>query len=116
MINQTLSAARELQKRGISCAVIKLNRLDRWDSDTVSESLRKTKRLAVIEDCVRSGCLGEAIAGRMAELQIPISYLCLCNLGDQFIKQGKVSELQKQLGLTGISIGERIRKEAFSYD
>ena len=116
MINQTLAAARALQKRGVSCAVVKLNRLDAWDSDLVADSLRKTKRLAVVEDCVRSGCLGEAIAGRMAELRVPLSYLCLFNLGDQFIKQGKVSELQDRLGLTGTSIGERVWKEAFSRD
>jgi len=116
MINQTLYAARALQKRGISCAVIKLNRLDAWDGDLVEKSLRKTRKMAVIEDCVRSGCLGEAIAARMAEQRVPLDFLSLINLGDRFIKQGKVSQLQERLGLTGPFIADRIRREAFSRD
>ena len=62
MINEALKAADMLVLDGIEADVIKINRLDSFDMQTVLKSAEQTGRVVILEDCVRAGSLGEYIA------------------------------------------------------
>jgi pyruvate dehydrogenase E1 component beta subunit len=63
----TLAAAVELEKEGISCEVIDLRTLNPLDAATCTESVRKTGRGVVVEECWRTCGLGAEIASRIYE-------------------------------------------------
>ena len=104
MINHLLSAADQLEKSGVSAEVIKITMLTPLNPAPVLESMRKTRRLLVAEDCVDAGSVGRRLLAE-AELQgVMIDGAALCNLGRAFVTQGTVAQLQKQCGIDGESL------------
>ena len=63
----SLQAATELAKEGISCEVIDLRTLNPLDTATFTDSVRKTGRAVVVEECWRTAGLGAEIAFRIYE-------------------------------------------------
>lgn len=62
-----LQAARLLEQEGISCEVIDLRSLYPLDTECFLQSVRKTGRAVVVEECWRSAGLGGDIASRIYE-------------------------------------------------
>lgn len=63
MVSQSLAAADELAREGISCEVIDLRSVKPWDRDLVRASVEKTGRLVVVDAAWRScGFAGEVVA------------------------------------------------------
>jgi pyruvate dehydrogenase E1 component beta subunit len=60
-----LQAAAELEKEGVSCEVIDLRTLSPLDAATFTESVKKTGRAVVVEECWRTCGLGAEIASRI---------------------------------------------------
>ena len=56
MVNEALDAADRLAQCQIEAEVIKLNCCDILDAQVVLESVGRTGRLAVLEDCCDAGC------------------------------------------------------------
>ncbi|MDP4110191.1 MAG: 1-deoxy-D-xylulose-5-phosphate synthase, partial [Bacillota bacterium] len=93
LINEAVSAAEELsQKHGISAEVIKLNRIFPFEFGIVFESLKKTRKLVVSEDCVASGSIGEKLSEAVLSSGPVLKTLVLLNSGDRFTKQSTVRE------------------------
>jgi len=72
-----LQAAEELSGNGISCEVVDLASLAPLDEETILNSVRKTGRAVVVEECWRTCGLGAEIASRISEncfdtLQAPV--------------------------------------------
>ncbi len=67
MAHRCLEAADLLGQRGISCEVIDLRTIQPWDKAAVVESVRKTHRLAVVHEAVRSFGAGGEIASTVME-------------------------------------------------
>jgi len=72
-----LQAAEELAKEGISCEVVDLRSLAPLDDATILDSVRKTGRAVVVEECWRTCGLGAEISSRIFEkcfdsLQAPV--------------------------------------------
>lgn len=67
-VDWALDAAREAESLGRSVEVVDLRTLVPWDRETVLESVRKTGRLLVVHEAVRTGGFGGEIAAEMAEL------------------------------------------------
>jgi pyruvate dehydrogenase E1 component beta subunit len=77
MTFETLRAAEQLQKDGVSCEVIDLATLSPIDHDTILESVAKTGRLVIVHEAPRNCGIGAEIAATVAEhglydLQAPI--------------------------------------------
>jgi pyruvate dehydrogenase E1 component beta subunit len=77
MTFETLRAADQLQKDGVSCEVIDLATLSPIDHDTILESVAKTGRLIIVHEAARNCGIGAEIAATVAEqglydLQAPI--------------------------------------------
>jgi pyruvate dehydrogenase E1 component subunit beta len=60
-----LQAAEELAKENIACEVVDLRTLAPLDTETFVQSVKKTGRAVVVEECWRTCGLGAEIAGRI---------------------------------------------------
>ena len=99
LINELLDATETLSKKGISAEVIQYYRISPLDPHPVLDSVKKTGRLLVLEDCVECGSVGQRLAAALAQVGIVPRSLVLKNLKDHFTTQGTVSQLRKAEGL-----------------
>ncbi|MBQ1352080.1 MAG: 1-deoxy-D-xylulose-5-phosphate synthase, partial [Oscillospiraceae bacterium] len=105
LINQLLEAAELLQEQGVSAEVIKLNEVGAGlDTSFVSNSVRRTKRLLVLEDCIMQGSVGQQLAAALVQEQVETEGVWLQNLQTQFAVQGTVSQLYERYGLTAQTV------------
>lgn len=110
-INDALEASEILRAENISVEVIKLNIISPLNIDEIRDSVLKTGRLLVLEECVSSGCIGEKIVSKLCMEKIEIKSLIFKNLGEKFIPQGSPMELKKICKIDGESISGEIIKE-----
>ena len=110
LINEALDAADILQKKGISAKVVKLNHIAPLQPLSLDGAFRGTKCLLVLEDCVRTGCVGQHLAAELLQLGICPSHLILKNAGDVFVPQGNVDELYRFLGIDARSVAQAIEE------
>ena len=96
LVNEALSAAEKLAEKNVSAAVVKLNRLDRFDFAPIEAAVRRTGRLVVAEDTAFFGCVGERILADLERWGVPVRDQCLLNLGTGVVPQGSVAELRKK--------------------
>jgi pyruvate/2-oxoglutarate/acetoin dehydrogenase E1 component len=78
---KALAAAETLAAEGINAEVIDLRTLRPLDMDTVLSSVRKTRRVVVVDEGWRSGSLSAEILTRIAEsafydLDAPVNRVC----------------------------------------
>jgi 1-deoxy-D-xylulose-5-phosphate synthase len=76
-------------------------------------SVQKTGRLAVIEDTVCAGSIGEKISSELLLAVVPVKNTMLRNLGSSFVTHGSVEALKKHLRLDKDSIAEDIAETMF---
>ena len=67
MVHEALKAAEVLAEDGISAEVIDLRTLLPMDKEAVFESVKKTKRLVIVHEAVKTGGLGGEIAASVCE-------------------------------------------------
>jgi 2-oxoisovalerate dehydrogenase E1 component beta subunit len=67
MTIETLKAAQDLEKDGVSCEVIDLATLAPIDHDSILESVAKTGRLVIVHEAPRNCGIGAEIAATVAE-------------------------------------------------
>lgn len=104
MINQTLEAAKLLQEQGVCAAVYKMNDLTAAFSEELLQAAADCGRLAVAEDVVHEGSVGQALAEQLACLPAKMKWIRLCNTGDTFAPQGSVSQVYAYYHLDGNGI------------
>jgi pyruvate/2-oxoglutarate/acetoin dehydrogenase E1 component len=81
MLHTSLQAARELSRLGVEAEVIDLRTLRPLDMETIETSVRRTRRVVVVDEGWRSGGLSAEIAARIAEslfydLDAPVARVC----------------------------------------
>ena len=107
-----LDAAKRLQAKGISVALVKLMTLSPVDWAPVEAAARKTGRVFVAEETSDLGCLADEIFSHLA--QKGIRAVCRKrNLGRGFVTHGSVPELLKEYALDGAGIAAGIQEELF---
>lgn len=67
MIHETLLAAQEMEKGGVSCEVIDLATVSPIDYETILDSVEKTGRLVIIHEAPKTAGLGAEIAAEVAD-------------------------------------------------
>jgi pyruvate dehydrogenase E1 component beta subunit/2-oxoisovalerate dehydrogenase E1 component len=80
-LHKALTAAETLARDGVSVEVIDLRTLRPLDMETIAASVRKTRRIVIVDEGWRSGSLSAEIAARVAEslfyeLDAPIARVC----------------------------------------
>ncbi len=103
-IERVIEAANILKDRNINAEVIKLGCINPLDTGIIFDSVKKTGKLLIVEDCVQACSIGEKISAEISLNKIPIDSIVLKNLGNGFIPQGKAEEIYRLYGLDSMSI------------
>ena len=107
MTGEALRSAALLREKGISPEVVKLNTVHPVQAELVAESVKKTRRLLVAEDCAASGCLGEQLCAALVQRGQAPERTALCNLGRGFMPHGTVAQLRALRGIDAASLAKR---------
>jgi pyruvate dehydrogenase E1 component beta subunit len=68
LVGEAVSAAKKLEETGVSAEVIDVRTLQPLDLETIVESVKKTSRLIVACDDVKTGGVGSEISAAVLEL------------------------------------------------
>ena len=104
---EVLLAAEELKKDNISLEIINVPVVKPLDSQTVIESVKKTKFAITVENHSIIGGLGSAICETLAD-KLP-SKVYRFGIHDEFGQSGKAEELIEYYGLDSKTLAKRIR-------
>ena len=105
MVSEALKAAEELEKQGISAAVIDMFTIKPLDKDLIIEYAKKTGKIITAENHNILGGLGSAIAEVLVEnYPVPMRRI---GVEDRFGQVGTQDFLQKEYGLTAEKIIEK---------
>ncbi len=97
LVWNSLLAAEELEKEGISCEVINIHTIKPLDEEIVLESAARTGKVVTAEEHQVAGGLGESIASLLGRKQpTPIE---IVGVNDSFGESGKPVDLMKKYGL-----------------
>lgn len=98
MVDQALTAARELQKDGLNVQVLNMHTIKPLDVDAVVNAAKKTGAIVTAEEHSIIGGLGSAIAETVSEY-FPVPVLRV-GIPDVFGESGSPTELMEKYGLT----------------
>lgn len=62
-----MQAVQELDKKGIHPEVIDLISLKPFDMETISKSIRKTRKVIIVEECMKTGGIGASLSAVVSE-------------------------------------------------
>lgn len=108
---EVCQAAALLEERGLSVEVVRLNCLSPLDAGPVLESVRKTGRLLVAEECSAANSAGQRLLAALAQAGVRAESILLRDLGRGFPTQGSTEKLRQLYGLDGVSLAEMVWKE-----
>lgn len=109
-VDAVMEAGSKLLEDGFRPEVIKLNELVQGDWTPIFDSVRKTQRLLIAEECVSQGSVGQKITSQLAVHGISIQSVALSNIGDRFVPHGSVEKLRALCGLDAESIYRNARE------
>jgi len=67
MVHRSMAAAQRLKQQGIGCEVIDLRTIQPLDRDAILTSVKKTGRLVIVHEAVKTGGIGAEIAAMVQE-------------------------------------------------
>jgi len=100
MVAKALNVANTLKKEyNIETEVINARFLKPLDDENIINSVRKTKRIITIEDNIVYGGLGSSILQKLTEQDIKDIKIKILGYPNEYIKQGKVEQIEEKYGL-----------------
>lgn len=109
LFNNVLTAKQMLETEAIHAELLKLASIKPLDMNAVVSSVKKTKRVLIIEETVSNGCIASVILPQLIQ-QIPDVKCEAMNLGDRFITHGSISQLYSFCKLDAASIVEKAKE------
>ncbi len=107
MVAQACKAADLLEQQGISARVVDMRWVKPLDCDAI-RAAAETKLVITVEEGVIAGGAGEGVLGEMARMGLHTPALNL-GIADEFVTQGSVSLLLRDLGLDGEGIAKAVK-------
>lgn len=108
MVSQALEAAKLLEERGVSAAVVNIHTIKPIDAACVTEYAKKCGRVVTVEEHSVIGGLGDAVAEvLMGKVSCAFKKI---GVQDRFGQSGKAKEVLREYGLTAPQIAESIRE------
>ncbi len=108
MVNNAMDAAKQLRQEGINARVINAYSIKPLDEAAVIAAAKETGAIVTIEDHLRVGGLGSAVAELLVKsCPIPMETI---GVDDMFGESGSSNELFKKYGLTVENIMQSSRK------
>ncbi len=108
LVFEALSAARTLEKQGISAEVINASTLKPFDAKTLVKSLKKTGCVVTVEEHqIHGGLFGTVAEVTSLLLPVPIEPIAM---PDCFGESGEPKELLEKYGLTAEQVVKAAKK------
>ncbi len=108
MVETACRVGELLQQQGVCPSVINARFVKPLDETLLEELKREHTRVITLEEGIRSGGFGEAVAAWYAEDPMKVD---IVSLPDQFIEHGSVARLKEKYGMTPETIAQRILEE-----
>jgi len=110
MVDTALAAADLLAASGINATVVNARFAKPLSLEHYRSLLSRHDLIVTLEDGVRSGGYGSAVAETMADLDLPRRHILLGHPADRFVDHGDNAKLFADLGLDAKSVAQRIRR------
>lgn len=108
MVSEALAAAKLLEERGVSAAVVNVHTIKPIDAACVTEYAKKCGRVVTVEEHSVIGGLGDAVAEvLMGKVSCAFKKI---GVQDRFGQSGKAKEVLREYGLTAPQIAGSIRE------
>ena len=104
-VNDALEAAKMLESKGISAAVVKLGVIVPLNIDEIIPYISKTGKVIIVEETAENGCVGQAVLSKLMEKGV-FAKAKLLNAGKDFVTHGKVEQLKKLCNIDSESIAD----------
>ena len=102
-----LKVYEQLKEKGYSCSLINARFVKPKDEEVLTKMAENHKLFVTIEDGIQSGGYGEKVENFVYRNQLPVKVLVNA-IPDQYVEQGSISELRKEIGLDAESIVEKV--------
>lgn len=102
MVNEALSAVKNLINKGIKARLINLHTIRPFDSETILKAAKETKKILVCEEHSVIGGLASSVQEVVSEFS-PVKVICL-GVKNRFGQSGEPDELLKEYNLTASHI------------
>ena len=109
IVYDTLSAAKELEEKGISARVVNIHTIKPIDEEIIIKACSETKAIITVEEHSVIGGLGSAVAEIIAENNLAVKYSRV-GLSDFVHGYGKHDELKEANGIGVTNIVEAVLK------
>ncbi len=109
MVERALEVSNILEKDNIKCDVINASFIKPLDSNTIKESIVKTKKIFTIEDGTIEGGLYTEVLEMISNENLGSIQIHGFAYNDKFVQHGTPDELEKMNGLDAESITEKIK-------
>ncbi|MCB9496781.1 MAG: 1-deoxy-D-xylulose-5-phosphate synthase [Fibrobacteria bacterium] len=110
MVPVVQAVANLLQSKGIQATVVNARFAKPLSAEHYREIFQAHELIVTMEDGVRSGGYGSAVAEAMSDSGIPRRHLLLGHPADRFVDHGDNAKLFAELGLDAASVADRILK------
>ncbi|MRJ10187.1 transketolase family protein [Ornithobacterium rhinotracheale] len=108
LVWESLVAADELAKEGISCEVINIHTIKPLDEDIILKSVAKTGCIVTAEEHNILGGLGESVAALLAQKRpTPQEFVAV---NDSFGESGTPAQLMKKYGIDAEAVKQKVKK------
>ncbi len=108
---KVLEISKELEKQNIKCEVINVRFLKPFsENNQILESIKKTKKIIVLEDSTIIGGLGSSVKELFVDHNLNNIYLKIYAYPDRFIEHGSVHELEHKYKIDNEQIIDDIKK------
>ncbi len=107
LVWESLVAAAELEKEGISCDVINIHTIKPLDEEIILNSVKKTGKIVTAEEHNILGGLGESVARVLAQ-KLPTKQAFVA-VNDTFGESGTPADLMKKYGIDSHAVIEKVK-------
>ena len=108
LVWESLLAADELEKQGISCEIINIHTIKPLDEEIILKSVEKTGKIVTAEEHNYLGGLGESVAGMLARKRpTPQEFVAV---QDTFVESGTPAELMHKYKIDSFAVIEAVKR------
>ena len=108
LVWESLLAADELEKQGISCEIINIHTIKPLDEEIILKSVEKTSKIVTAEEHNYLGGLGESVAGMLARKRpTPQEFVAV---QDTFGESGTPAELMHKYKIDSFAVIEAVKR------
>ncbi|MEN2434086.1 transketolase C-terminal domain-containing protein [Weeksellaceae bacterium A-14] len=108
LVWESLLAADELEKQGVSCEVINIHTIKPLDEEIILKSVEKTGRIVTAEEHNYLGGLGESVSGMLARRRpTPQEFVAV---HDQFGESGTPAELMHKYKIDSFAVIDAVKR------